>query len=320
MSFKTKKVKSQTLGEYLRECREHSGLTLSDISTFSQVQPKNILALEEGRFADLPAPVYVKGFLKSLSLVFHVPADKLLIQYAAEQEIAQHIERTKADSETAVFAAPKFIFSSKTLVIGSLTIFGLLSVFYLYFQVSSLKRSPRLEIVSPETDLTTNQAVLLLQGTTEPGSNIYLNNQRIVVDAQGEFRENLSLAPGSNLLTIRAVNKFEKSNSVTRTIVYSEGSREARQDKAIAGATTTSDGLHLEIVIDDQAAWIYLESDGTEKYAGTMLPRSRQKIAAQEKIILTTGNAGTTRVILNGKDLGILGKEGEVIRDIEFTR
>ena len=320
MSFKIKKVKSQTLGEFLRTCREKSGLSLSELAKFSQVQPKNILALEQGRFADLPAPVYVKGFLKSLSSVFHVPAEKLLVQYLAEQEVAWHLERTKAESQAPVFAAPKFIFSPKTLVIGSLIAFSFLSVFYLYFQMSSLKRSPRLDIVSPARDLTTNQAVLLLSGTTEPGSSIYLNNQQIVVDAQGEFRENLSLAPGSNLLTIRAVNKFEKVKSATRTIIYSEGSPVGRQEKAIAGAATASDGLLLEIVIEDQAAWISWESDGAERYTGTMLPHSRQKIVAREKIILTTGNAGTTRVILNGKDLGILGKEGEAIRDIEFTK
>lgn len=318
MSFTTKKVKSQTLGEFLRACRDRSGLSLSDIAKFSQVQPKNILALEEGRYEDLPDAVYVKGFLRSLSQVFHVPLGKLLLQYAAEQEIAEHIEKVQTESKIGSFSTPKFVFSSKTLVIAGLALFGFLSMSYLYFQVSSLKRPPRLEIFSPKTDLTTGGAVLLVHGTTEPGSSVYLNDQMIVVDAKGEFRENLSLAPGTNLLTIRAVNKFDKSNSASRTIVY--------QEKEIAGtATGTSqfvgeEKLTLEVLTNEQAAWIYLESDGVEKYVGTMLPHSRQSIAALEKIVLTTGNAGTTRVILNGKDLGILGKDGEVIRDIEFTR
>lgn len=318
MMFKTKKVKSQTLGEYLRACRDRSGLSLSQITKFSQVQSKFILALEEGRYADLPDLVYVKGFLKSLGRLYAVSADKLLVQYAAEQEIANHIERAEANLTQPSFAAPKFIFSPKTLVLGSLIVLGLVSVAYLYFQVSSLSRPPRLEISSPEDDLTTNQAVLLVEGATEPGSSVYLNNQMIVVDAQGEFRENLSLTPGSNLLTIRAVNKFDKISSVTRTIIYKE--------KAIAGAATGTAPileeatLVLEVVMAEKAAWISIEADGAEKYSGTMLPHSRQTISAAEKIVLTTGNAGTTRVILGGEDLGILGKEGEVIRDIEFTK
>ncbi|KKW29338.1 MAG: hypothetical protein UY73_C0022G0006, partial [Parcubacteria group bacterium GW2011_GWA2_52_8] len=45
----------------------------------------------------------------------------------------------------------------------------------------------------------------------------------------------------------------------------------------------------------------------------------RRRITAKTKIVLTTGDAGSTRATLNGQDLGVLGKEGEVIRDIEFT-
>lgn len=315
MNFKTKKVKAKTLGEYLRQCREYSGIALPEISKFSQVQKKFILALEEGRYQDLPDSVYVKGFLKSLSLIYHIPLATLLNQYLGEQEIAKNIEKSESDAETS-FSTPKFIFSPKTLLIGSLAILGILSVSYLYFQVSSLKRPPSLHIISPAEDTTVNTGAVEVLGTTESGSTVYLNNQAIVVDAKGEFRENLTLAPGSNFLTIKSVNRFGKSSEVTKSIVY--------QEKEIAGAATRtpailSDALIFEITMGEQASWIEIVADGVDKFSGTMLPNAHQTIIAREKIVLTTGNAGTTRVKFNGKDLGILGKEGEVIKDIEFT-
>ncbi len=45
-----------------------------------------------------------------------------------------------------------------------------------------------------------------------------------------------------------------------------------------------------------------------------MYPGIIQNFEAQEKINLTTGNAGSTKVIFNEKDLGALGKEGEVLK------
>lgn len=320
MNFTTKRVKTQTLGEYLASLRQKSGLPLSEIAKISQVQPKYLIALEQGFLERLPPPVYVKGFLKSLAKIYGVEPQILLQQYLAEHEIAHNVKILAESKPKLPVAIPRFILNPKTLTFGAVVLLGLLSFGYLYFQVSSLNRPPKLEVFSPEKDGIMNSSLLLVLGKAEPGSSVTLNNQPIIADANGEFRENLSLAPGSNQLVIRAVNKFGRETVLTRSIIY--------QEKEIAGVSTSSEasladevreGLTLEVIIGDQAAWIYLEADGVEKYSGTMLPNSRRLIEASERIVLTTGNAGYTRVILSGEDLGILGKEGEVIRDIEFT-
>ena len=51
---------------------------------------------------------------------------------------------------------------------------------------------------------------------------------------------------------------------------------------------------------------------------GTMLSGSSKSISAAKEILLTSSNAGSTKVIYNGKDLGKLGRPGEVIRNVEF--
>lgn len=312
MSFTIKKVNTQTLGEGLVNCRNRLGLSLADVAKAAQVQPKYLLALEEGRFSDLPATVYIKGFLKSLAKLYHLEEGRLLAQFLTEYEIAGNTQLLTLKSEGNRFVTPRFILSPKTLTILTAALLGLLSLAYLYFQVNSLSRKPRLEIFSPAKDGNVSSGLLLVRGQTEPGATIFLNNQTLVVDAEGKFRENLSLAPGTNQLVIKAVNKFGQETILKRSIVFSE--------KEIAGSQATPHELRLEVVIEGSATWIYLEADGVEKYSGTMLPQARKTITAQDKVILTTGNAGSTRVVLNGSDLGILGQEGEVIRDIEFTR
>jgi len=37
------------------------------------------------------------------------------------------------------------------------------------------------------------------------------------------------------------------------------------------------------------------------------------------ELLCTSANAGSTKVNYNGKDLGVMGRSGEVIRNVEFT-
>jgi len=51
-----------------------------------------------------------------------------------------------------------------------------------------------------------------------------------------------------------------------------------------------------------------------------MLPETSQEFKARDKITVTSGRASNTYIIFNGQDFGNLGGEGEVVRNVEFTR
>ena len=313
--FKTKSVNIQSLGEHLRARREQLNMTLKEASLASMVQVKYITALEDGCFADLPATVYAKGFLKSLARIYDLDAGHLLEQFESEKQIDDNLTEDSELESVASSVMPKFVISPKTIAIMTVALIGVVSLGYLFSQLRSLSAPPRLEIAAPFEDGQVNSGLLLVRGQTEPGSEVLINNQAIVVDANGTFLENISLALGSNRIVFRAKNKFGEETEVTRTIVYRE--------KEVAGTFSAlgaeSDELTLEIAIGDSASWISVTADGREVISATMLAGSTRKITAKNRIVLTTGNAGTTRVFLNNRDLGFLGAEGEVLRDIEFT-
>lgn len=317
MSFVTKEVKTQTLSEYLAGARKRANLSFEEVSRFTKVQSKYLKALEEARFHDLPANVYVKGFLRSLSPLYRVDQKRLLDQFEAEANLHKNIEEEVFENNgQSKFALPRLVLSPKVLTLLGVGILSLLSFGYIYFQVRSLSRAPSLEIFSPEKDGVVSSGLLTVRGSTEGGSQVFLNGQAIVVDAHGNFQENISLAPGSNKLEIKAINKFGKETIQTRQMVLAE--------KSIAGshfsAAESLDELTLELVIEGASSWINLEADGEVRLSGTLMPGFTEKFAAKEKISLSVGNAGSVRVIFNGKDLGILGKEGETLRNIEFTK
>jgi len=50
-------------GARLRRCRVRRGLELDQIASITKVNPRYLACIEEERFDELPAPVYVRGFV-----------------------------------------------------------------------------------------------------------------------------------------------------------------------------------------------------------------------------------------------------------------
>jgi cytoskeleton protein RodZ len=69
------------LGALLRESREAMGSSRDDLSRATRLAPHHIVALEEGRLRDLPAPVFVRGFLRSYCRAVAEPPDRALALY-----------------------------------------------------------------------------------------------------------------------------------------------------------------------------------------------------------------------------------------------
>lgn len=71
-----------SLGGHLRELRTARGVSLDDIARATRVTKGYLEALEEERTADLPAPVFARGFIRSYCQFLQVPADEALEEYS----------------------------------------------------------------------------------------------------------------------------------------------------------------------------------------------------------------------------------------------
>lgn len=54
-------------GTLLRKVRESQGIDLAEISTSTKITAAHLTALEEERYDELPAEVYVRGFVQQLA-------------------------------------------------------------------------------------------------------------------------------------------------------------------------------------------------------------------------------------------------------------
>lgn len=73
------------LGAFLRNRREAKGLSVADVASATRIAPRILDALEHDRPDGLPAPVFVRGFIRAYCAAVEEPADHALELYEARQ-------------------------------------------------------------------------------------------------------------------------------------------------------------------------------------------------------------------------------------------
>jgi cytoskeletal protein RodZ len=68
-------------GALLRAVREARGWDLHDVAERTKITMTYLRAIEEENFAATPAPVYLRGFLKTIAKELRLPAERVALSY-----------------------------------------------------------------------------------------------------------------------------------------------------------------------------------------------------------------------------------------------
>jgi len=63
----------ESIGNYLKRCREHLGLTIRDIAARTKIRTTYLEHIESDRISDLPAAVYLRGFVLEFARALELP-------------------------------------------------------------------------------------------------------------------------------------------------------------------------------------------------------------------------------------------------------
>jgi hypothetical protein len=81
---------------------------------------------------------------------------------------------------------------------------------------------PSLNVVSPANGTTCTTPTILVSGTTDPGSRVFVGGREAVVAADGGFAISVTLVAGSNELVISASGVVGNTTATTRSITYAD--------------------------------------------------------------------------------------------------
>lgn len=307
----------EMLGEKLAKKRAALGYDIKEAERATRIRAKHIEALESGDFSKLPPDVYVRGFLKNYAIFLKLDPIKVVNLYLRERGLSDNIKKAttpKEEPQKIKFKSPKVILTPKKIAIGSAILVALSIILYIGWQVSILAAPPRITINSPADNTKVLEDSIIVDGLTDSGSDVFINNIQISVDPEGKFKEKISLQDGVNLITISSKNKLGKESTKALTVLA-----EPKQT-AVSGAEYQD--LLAKFDIGPNSVSIYIEVDGkalSDKNA-VMLPGSTQTVRAKEKIVVTASDGGSVRINLNGKDIGVLGGPGEKVTKKEFNK
>ncbi len=315
VEFEIKKVPMETLGEYLTEIRKQMNLTLEEVSKQTGIFEKFVYNIEQGRYNQLPPDVYVRGFLKKLAEVYSIPPSVLLDQYQKERGVAESVARDKITPVKGWKSwFEKVSITPKLITLLAVVVFGTVASGYVLFQIFAINKTPSLEVFEPKNDSVIKGSKVSVSGRTEIGMTVTINNQNILVNRDGTFTTEVGMVPGQKDLIIESQNKLGKKN----TKIVGIRVEEPRVLSANVVENTEQTPIQLELKFTRETR-IELKRDGIQISEELIPAGATKKITANEEIIVTTSDAGSTSAIFNGTALGTLGKRNETL-SVPFNR
>lgn len=208
---------TKTIGELLRLEREKHGLSLSALAQKIRVKKAFLSALEENRFSDLPAAVFVKGYVKAYARVLGFDAEPML----------GLLRRDFAEGGKGKLVAQEFM---KPVIrkdpVSSpvrLAVVGVASVFLILFAYIGIRwysfiSPPSLQVFEPTEDSVVSSQVRIT-GLTEIETLVTVNAQLVPVSADGSFETQITIpTEGISTITVEAKDKRDKTTTIQRTV------------------------------------------------------------------------------------------------------
>ena len=314
-NFIQKKIASEeTLGKILKKKREELQLSLEEISRKTKIRQVYLSALEENDYESLPYGPYTRGILKKYADSLGLDQNKILNLYERQKGINHYVHNgsrpmPKPISNSRVVITPKTYFIALT-IIAFLVIFS-----YIAYQYRSFATPPELNIVYPSDNMTVETSTITVEGKTDTHADLSINQQPISVEDNGSFKIVINLQNGLNYINITAKNRINKEKDLMIKVMAKLPTKEI-PEKQIAKPSS----LELSVQINPNSAWLYVETDNKQAYQGIMLPGTHQVFTANDYLSITTRNGGSVELNFNGKNLGKMGAEGEVIKGLRFDK
>lgn len=327
--FTQKKINSYTLGEQLKKIRSEGRITLSEISRETKIPVRYLTMIEESDYDSLPPDVYVKGFLRNYAEYLGVDSKKLIELYQREKDIKNNlIKRGDAGSAPKSVRVPRFVITPKIITAAAISLVVLGGFLFLYKEIGRFAAVPRLAITEPLGDEAIEGNSIDVIGFTDQDAKLTINDQPVLVNDNGEFRESILLQEGLNAITISATNRFGKNVSKKINIksdyqkpdlAYKPNLEENGNGQVDGDQTENKKEVEVAVRAESLPTWLSVESDGNLVYSGTMLPGASQNFKGEKEIRITSGKANQTFIKVNGKPEKIFADNPGIVRDVLFT-
>ncbi len=115
----------------------------------------------------------------------------------------------------------------KTKIKIFLLIFGLLSIStFTAFELRKVISGPKITLDCNDknecVNIKSDKNIFTLSGKTKNASIIFIGDRKIYMDINGNFKEDILLYPGNNLISVKSIDRFGKEVKKDISIYYNQ--------------------------------------------------------------------------------------------------
>lgn len=278
-----------SLGPYLRELREAKGMSLDDIARSTRVGRRHLEALEEDTFGELPAPVFVKGFIRAYCEFLDCPSERALELYR------------QTTGETAAPHGPlRPLLATRSRRAGPLTI-----SIVLFVGLGASLFALRLGLQAPRTGTAkVSTAAKEAAPKAAPPAPASSSGRAGAVSSGPPAATQAPAAPAAPPVLAPA------AGSTSVAPAPAPGPTAAAPP---ASVEAKSENHHL-VVRAVEPTWLRVQVDEGQVAEELLQAGAVREWHAARRFTLTIGNAGGVEIDLNGKRMPPLGVRGAVIQ------
>jgi cytoskeleton protein RodZ len=275
-----------SLGGYLRALREAKGSSLEDMARSTRVGIRHLEALEEERLADLPSPVFVRGFIRAYCGFLREAPEEALGHY---ETLAG--ERAAAQAANAP-PRPRTTWANSSVLVG-LALLVILGIALIVINLT-VKRTGGTSVAAPK-----------MEASVPVPSSIPAPPAAGSVTPPGE-------AP-------RPVAAPAPTPAVAQSPATPASTPAATPTPAPA-VVKSSPGPQRLLIKAVEPTWIRVQPDEGRATEELLPAGASREWSAERRFLVTIGNAGGVELALNGKVLPPLGPKGTVIQRLELPQ
>lgn len=284
-----------TAGEVLRKKRESLGRSLETASQDTKIQKRFLEYIEHDDFGKFDSEVFLTGFIKIYSKYLNLDTEKLLALYRRSHP-QQRNKFAKKQKKNKAFQ--NLSFGPKTWITIFSVIFFVAILGYIGIQIYNFQSPPQLAITSPNDNSTTDTPQLVVQGNTNSGAIVEINDTLVTLDSSGHFEKEITLNEGANIITIKA----RKNSSSIQEVVEVRKVTYTKPTQTVTETTPVPKTFTLTVEVKDAASWVKLDIDDKNIISQILQP-SKKDYTINSKFYVITGKVNNTNIYVNGDQI-----------------
>ncbi|HET6606991.1 MAG TPA: RodZ domain-containing protein [Rhodopila sp.] len=311
-------------GADLRAARERLGLPIDALAQALRIRQVHLEALEDGRLSALPGRAYALAFVRTYARALGLDPEETIRRFKTEAGEA-------AARPELVFPAPV---PERGLPSGAVVFLGLVLAIGAYagwYRLSADGRLPA-EAVVPVPERLAPLAEQAIPPTALAPANPTAEPAGPVVVADAGANGALKIVPAPTEPQAPPPPSISPTSAAAASV--QPGARDLPQDNGLApsarSAATqspnaepaatpaggTPDGSHIVLRASAPAWLLVKDKSGVVLLNRTLNPGETWAVPPRADLLLTTGNAGGTDVLVDGVATASLGGSGVVRRDL----